>query len=56
MVVVENGEKYLGKNLPVIVTKILQTSAGRDLCQTSSGSLGENELKIYNTLTRKKKF
>jgi uncharacterized protein YacL len=29
MVVVENGEKYLGKNLPVIVTKILQTSAGR---------------------------
>ncbi len=29
MVVVENGEKYLGQSLPVIVTKILQTSAGR---------------------------
>ena len=29
MVVVENGEKHLGQSLPVVVTKILQTSAGR---------------------------
>ena len=29
MVVIENGEKYLGKLIDVTVTKILQTSAGR---------------------------
>jgi len=29
MVVIENGQRYLDKNIPVTVTKILQTSAGR---------------------------
>ena len=29
MVVIENGQKYLEKTIPVTVTKILQTSAGR---------------------------
>jgi uncharacterized protein YacL len=29
MVVVENGTKYLGKTIPVSVTKVLQTAAGR---------------------------
>ena len=29
MVVIENGQRYLEKNIPVTVTKILQTSAGR---------------------------
>jgi len=29
MVVVENGQRYLNKEITVIVTKILQTSAGR---------------------------
>lgn len=29
MVVVENGQRYLNKDITVIVTKILQTSAGR---------------------------
>lgn len=29
MVVVENGNKYLGKVIPVTVTKVLQTAAGR---------------------------
>lgn len=29
MVVIENGQRYLGKEIPVTVTKILQTSAGR---------------------------
>lgn len=29
MIVVENGHKYIGKNVPVTVTSVLQTSAGR---------------------------
>ncbi len=29
MVVVENGHKYIGKTIPITVTKILQTAAGR---------------------------
>ncbi len=29
MVVIENGQRYLDKDIPVTVTKILQTSAGR---------------------------
>ena len=29
MVVVENGNKFLGKVIPVTVTKVLQTAAGR---------------------------
>lgn len=29
MIVVENGEKYIGKTVPVTVTSVLQTSAGR---------------------------
>ncbi len=29
MIVVENGRKYVGKNIEVIVTTVLQTSAGR---------------------------
>jgi uncharacterized protein YacL len=29
MVVVENGQRYLNKDVSVTVTKILQTSAGR---------------------------
>ena len=29
MIVVENGEKYIGMNSPVTVTSVLQTSAGR---------------------------
>lgn len=29
MVVVENGTKYLNKEIPVVVTKVLQTAAGR---------------------------
>lgn len=29
MIVVENGEKYIGMNIPVTVTSVLQTSAGR---------------------------
>jgi uncharacterized protein YacL len=29
MVVVENGENYLNKTVPVVVTKVLQTAAGR---------------------------
>ena len=29
MIVVENGRKYIGDNITVIVTSILQTAAGR---------------------------
>lgn len=29
MVVVENGHKYIGKTVPITVTKVLQTAAGR---------------------------
>ena len=29
MVVVDNGRKLIGKNVPVTVTSVLQTSAGR---------------------------
>ncbi len=29
MVVVENGHKYIGKTIPITVTKVLQTAAGR---------------------------
>ena len=29
MVVVENGNKYIGKTLRITVTKVLQTAAGR---------------------------
>lgn len=29
MIVVENGQKYIGKTVPVTVTSVLQTSAGR---------------------------
>jgi uncharacterized protein YacL len=29
MVVVENGHKYIGKTIPISVTKVLQTAAGR---------------------------
>lgn len=29
MIVVENGHKYIGKTVPVMVTSVLQTSAGR---------------------------
>lgn len=29
MIVVENGQKYIGKTIPVTVTSVLQTSAGR---------------------------
>lgn len=29
MVVVENGQKYIGKTIPISVTKVLQTAAGR---------------------------
>ena len=29
MVVIENGQRYLERSIPVTVTKILQTSAGR---------------------------
>ena len=29
MVVVENGKSYLNQTIPVIVTKVLQTAAGR---------------------------
>ena len=29
MIVVENGQKYIGMSVPVIVTSVLQTSAGR---------------------------
>ena len=29
MIVVENGQKYIGMSVPVTVTSVLQTSAGR---------------------------
>ena len=29
MIVVENGQKYIGSTVPVMVTSVLQTSAGR---------------------------
>lgn len=29
MIVVEDGEKFIGQNVPVTVTSVLQTSAGR---------------------------
>jgi uncharacterized protein YacL len=29
MVVVENGQKYIGKTIKISVTKVLQTAAGR---------------------------
>ena len=29
MIVVEDGQKYIGSNMPVTVTSVLQTSAGR---------------------------
>ena len=29
MIVVENGQKYIGETVPVMVTSVLQTSAGR---------------------------
>jgi uncharacterized protein YacL len=29
MIVVENGQKYIGSTVPVVVTSVLQTSAGR---------------------------
>ncbi len=29
MVVIENGQKYIGKTVPITVTKVLQTAAGR---------------------------
>jgi len=31
MVVVEDGESYIGREVEVIVTKVLQTAAGRML-------------------------
>jgi uncharacterized protein YacL len=29
MVVIENGNKYIDKDIPVVVTKVLQTAAGK---------------------------
>jgi uncharacterized protein YacL len=29
MIVIENGKRYIGQNIPVVVTSVLQTSAGR---------------------------
>jgi uncharacterized protein YacL len=29
MVVVEEGRRYIGREIPVVVTKVLQTAAGR---------------------------
>jgi uncharacterized protein YacL len=29
MVVIENGREYMGMEIPVTVTKVLQTAAGR---------------------------
>jgi uncharacterized protein YacL len=29
MIVVDNGRKYIGESLPVVVTSVLQTAAGR---------------------------
>ncbi len=29
MIVIENGKRYVGQNIPVVVTSVLQTSAGR---------------------------
>jgi uncharacterized protein YacL len=38
MVVVENGRKYLGKNIEVIVNSVLQTTAGRMIFTVLKGS------------------
>jgi uncharacterized protein YacL len=40
MVVVENGSKYMGKNIDVMVTQILQTTAGRMIFAKVGGDTG----------------
>jgi uncharacterized protein YacL len=40
MVVIENGVKYLGKNIDVTVTQILQTTAGRMIFAKVGGDAG----------------
>ncbi len=38
MVVVENGKDYIGEIIPVVVTKVLQTAAGRMIFSKPSGT------------------
>jgi uncharacterized protein YacL len=40
MVVIENGSKYMGKNIDVMVTQILQTTAGRMIFAKVGGDTG----------------
>ncbi len=59
MVVVEDGRDYIGKEIEVSVTKVLQTAAGRMIFQTRKGDKFRQKIKamtlqVYNTLTRKK--
>jgi len=38
MVVVENGREYIGRTVPVAVTKVLQTAAGRMIFARPDGA------------------
>jgi uncharacterized protein YacL len=46
MVVVENGRRYIGKNIEVIMSSVLQTAAGRMAFAKTRDSVAREELKI----------
>jgi uncharacterized protein YacL len=45
MVVVEDGKEYIGGFIPVVVTKVLQTAAGRMIFSRPTGTNDSNKLK-----------
>jgi uncharacterized protein YacL len=46
MVVVENGRKFLGKTIDVVVTSVLQTTAGRMIFSKSKEEYDKEEFKV----------
>jgi uncharacterized protein YacL len=46
MVVVENGRKFLGKTIDVVVTSVLQTTAGRMIFSKSKEEYDKEEFRV----------
>lgn len=51
MVVVENGRRFIGKNIEVVMSSVLQTSAGRmAFAKLKDSTTGRDELKVVKNL------
>jgi hypothetical protein len=55
MIVVENGNKYLNKEITASVTKVLQTAAGRMIFARPENNTNENAAKSKANRKRKTK-